>query len=238
MEDEKLKNIEDLTEAEVLALTERDIQRYIDRACAEEGIRLWTAAPTPPEGAQVSDDMPGYALGPIYFARKEDADQVAALANTFERLNQEYIPGPGYRKRWEKRTNEDEVKVERLLSPTRALGMAEEIRRFEVAKERFDKEKREYEKQSGDRSRISTKIRRLVAEVQAAESTRQRLRAEFDRYLELADGMHRVACRFMLKAFPDAEQHIPEKFNPEAQPIGQLRVRDYSAVNEEKDDLL
>ena len=162
----------------------------------------------------IIEDQIGYCLSAsVYFARKEDAEAVAKFCQQFTLITPEYVPGPGYKQQWQPLTDVGRM-LQELKGYSRELAQTagDQIRRYDAEKKRFDEEKGEYDRASRDRGKVAEQIERKIAQAKRADQTRCDLRAAFVRYLELAEGNQRIACKFMQKAYPDALRMIPECF--------------------------
>lgn len=206
-----------LTEAELLALSDDTVQRYIDYECAEAGVPLLPAsAPVAPSSDAVADDLTVYEVAGILFPKREDAEKVRDLIAELEHGQFRYLSGPSYRKRYEPSSCADvAVQSQRLLSPTKAANLRAVIERAEREKKAYQDQKTEYDKTLRARNEIAEHIFAKIEEVRENQRQRDALMQEYQRYLELAAGIKSIALRFLKAARPNAEELLPDLFAPE-----------------------
>jgi hypothetical protein len=235
-----MKPFADLTDAE-LASPDLELSRYVDLQCADEGIPLVPErAPMPPTNEDIQEDQTAYTIL-VNFPSREDADLVAEFARKFPRVKGEYAHGiPGYKEQWiPLQTGEAiDITTSKKFSRDRLAKMGAAIVANEGAKKQYDEDKRAYDRIVESRRTIVERFAIAVRAAQAREYARTTARRTFARYLELAEGNRRTACRFMVNAQPDAAQLLPEMFEPDEQgPIPTIGTRGYNiepAVPEEE----
>jgi hypothetical protein len=207
-----------MRETELINVTQDDISRYVDLACAEEGIPLLPEqAPIAPDAEAVADDMTVYEIAGILFPRREDAQKVCDLVATLEHGSTNYISGPSYRQKYEP-TEGDSVSVQtrRLLSPQKAASLKGAILVIERAKKEYQDTKKEYDRIVEARAEIVTRIDEAVRKAQSAQWRRDGLMKEYQRYLDLAQGIKTIALRFLEAARPESRELLPALFAPDA----------------------
>ena len=219
---------EELGEAQLLALSQAEIDRWIDRLAMQAGVPLLAPLPPMPDAADVSEDVNGYALpSGLYFVNEADARRIADLATACPRVTAEYIPGPGYRMRWAPADGPVEVSTKRHFSPEKAQANAERIARYEREKAAYQSAKNAADDAQRKRRAIVERVTSAIEQARARQNERARLNELFERYLDLADGNRRVACNFMVAAYPGAPAVIPERFQPDEDgPVITARVYD------------
>lgn len=222
---------EELTHEQLLALTDVQVQRYVDLASAEAGVPLMPErAPVEPVTTPVEPDVVTYTLAGLWFLRREEAEAVAAAMNAAERVRMEYE----YRHHVTRGdtfvvpdTSLVEVSEQRVFSEglyNRKREVLEEADRAEAA---YKRQRADYDSIVTRRRKLSEGVRLRIDQARALEQQRLRLRAEFERYLELADCNVAVARRFLLKAYPGAQEDAPGLFSdaPPPDPPRALDVR-------------
>lgn len=205
-----MKNFDDLSDAELIALTEEEIRYYIDAQCAEEGIRLLPPGgpPVKPDKGTTADDLELWEIAGHHFRDRDDAERVAiAIGQTKSRMSLEYISGPSYRKKAVPATDSvSGVSLVRVLSQERHAAMAQLIEEQEQALKTFNERQREYDKITTERARIVTYTHDKLNKARLRHQRRENLKTQFARYIELARGDREIAARFLAKAEPDARE--------------------------------
>lgn len=211
-----MKDFNELTEDEILALTQDDIERYIDLAAAENGVALLPPAPVAPTPIDATFDVLAYEVGTFTFTNKGDALDVRDVVNkTKSRVRVTYAGGE-YSYSGPKKVMADveseEVTECRYLSENNAAQRAGAIADAEAAKTGYVKARADYDKIVLWRQRSREPIMRAVRDAQHTRDRRTFLLAEYDRYLTLADQNRRVAARFLQAAHSDANALLPQVF--------------------------
>jgi hypothetical protein len=210
-----MKPFDELTDAELLELTADQIERYVDLACAEAGVALPPVLPAPPDTSGPKPDMTVYAVGGFEFSDKADALRVADAVNAARSYGDARCIGHNYNApyKWVPRETPDQQVSERACFKLEtAAGLTAELNRRAQEKADYDKARQEYDSIEYKRGELRREIASKVQTVQATERRRARLRADYKRYLELADGRRRIAARFLKSAQEDADTLCPELF--------------------------
>jgi hypothetical protein len=202
-----MKRIYDITDAEVLALTDEQINRFVDIECANEGVPLLPDYPVAPEyDDEPAPDATVYGVSGVsgYFANQEQAlSVIAALAGC-------EIVSVGYgspkviksRESWEEKPSTlTEVAA---WSESGYDAQREVIENNKRKKAEYDSLLSDYRSALDKRNKTSSAVYSHIEEIRATESRRQVLAREFDRYKELADGDADIAVKFLLAAHDDA----------------------------------
>lgn len=206
-----MTRFDDLDDAAILALTDEEIQYYIDLACAEDGAPLLPpdpgAKPAPPTPEH---DVTAYEVGGFLFASMHDAQDVANLVNDLTRVRSDYAPGGSYR---EHVINPEPSAVTvtsvRAFSPTAWNAQRAEVLKATAAVETWQKNRDEFDKVAKRRGEVAEWIVNRLAEVREAAYQRDRYVAELARYVTLAQGDEAIARTFLLKAHPEAAEYLP-----------------------------
>jgi hypothetical protein len=210
-----IKPFDDLTDPELLAIDDETRRYYVDRECAEAGIKLLPPGgpPVKPDDEAVRDDGTVYAVGGFYFSDPDNARRVAEFVKAVpHRCTREYIHGAGYRHRLEPDDGEVRVGTETCLSRERANSMRERISASEEAKAEYTKAKTEYDTIVISRRDVETRIGGKISEVWHRKRALDRILAEWDRYTVLANGDETIARRFLVAAHEDAKTIAPGLF--------------------------
>lgn len=205
-----MKRFDELSDAEILALTEEQIAYYHDFACAEEGAPLMPPPVGPaPEAVEAQHDMKVYQVAGVYFSTMEDASRVADAMNSCRRLTTEYARGGSYRDKVAKVADAPEsVTTEPVYSQAMWDSVRQKVTAYNEAKSAWEKRRDEYNKAAELRARVTAWISERIERVHEAEIERRRCEAEFARYVEIARGDRAMAREFLVKARPEAAQFI------------------------------
>lgn len=216
-----MKPFSELTHLELIALDRATIDRYIDLECAEEGIALIDATPpTLPATAPPGNDQTAYCLA-AFFVHRADAEQVAAFAARFARVTKEYktLPGKTYKSTYvfEPTIPDSELTVaaDTAFSQEVYAKRASVIAAAEREKGEYETAKAAYDRAIEQRLRVASRFQEAIDEARASEAKRAGYQSLFSRYLDLAEGVRRTACRFMVNTHADAPDVIPEMYTPD-----------------------
>jgi hypothetical protein len=208
-----MKSFDELTDDEVVELTDELVNYYIDRECAEEGIKLLPPGgpPIKPNKGTTEDDLELYEIAGHYFRDRDEANSIAfALGQAKTRMTLDYISGPSYRKKAVPASDPvSGVSLVRVLSQERHAQLAQLINEQEAELKTFNDRQREYDKIVQARQTVVTRVHARVREARNALRRREDLAAQFERYLTLANGDRLVAARFLRRAEPDVDQILP-----------------------------
>lgn len=212
-----MKAFDELTDAEVLALNEEQVQFYIDRECAEAGIPLVPPdAPTPPEKQAPAPDVTAYKVTDtgILLTDMQEAERLRDLLNSLKTRGKDGYSWPSYRSYFKPHDTTELAAIEpvRIHSEARAAQVKHELDAHAAASEEYKKASAEYDKNINRREEVAKSIYARRREVSRADRRRQELLREFDRYLPLADGNRTVAARFLGRAHGDASELLPDLF--------------------------
>lgn len=205
-----MKDFDTLTDAEIVALTDEQRQHYRDLACAEAGAPLATPQPVAPTVADVEDDITAYVVGSFKFATPEGAAAVAELVNKTPHYDTHYLSGAGYRQYAELKTDHEVVTPTRLLSLQAATSKRDAINEFQRQKTQYEADKKEFERVTQARTNATYNVNCRIHNAFENEQRRASLREQFARYLQLAEGNAAMATRFLIRAYPNANELIPE----------------------------
>lgn len=208
-----MNRIDDYLPEELLAMSDEEIDRLVDVESAHLGIPLLPPRPVEPEPAPATPDVTVYEAAGHLFRDKADAQKVCDLLKSLPVLETYSVNNEGYSWRgpFGVRLNEDfdiaphEVKhwtAEHYDRHRRALETAKE------AKERYSEAKSEYDKILSQRGEIVERIAAIRSAEQSRQDRRARIAADFERYVELADGDRDQALTFYLHANDDQGEDL------------------------------
>jgi len=198
-----MKRIYDMDESEVLALTDEMINRLIDYECANEGVPLLPPHPgAKPKAIDIKPDTTIYKVGEWNFINVEDANRVFEVLATSTLCDVD-----GYSK--DARigsiitTNHysyPQVKTIKVMSSSLYIKEQSQIATVAVAEEEWGKANKIYNQAYAAREGIVGNAWEVVRMAREHEAACNKFRADFARYLELADGDRVIAMNFLTKA--------------------------------------
>lgn len=206
-----MKRFDDLTDPELLALIDEQVQYHIDRECAEEGVPLLPPSPgAEPTRPVAPKDVTVFVVGGMLFADREHAEKVAALANQGARLVTEYadyrsgfydhIAAPA--------TADVDVATQQHYSRGTYDRVREALSAYASAKKKWDAGQKERTDATTGRARIAEHVHEKIDAAREVVYLREQAKAEFARYVQLADGDEVMARRFFEKAKPHSVKYL------------------------------
>lgn len=202
-----LKRIAELTNGELVALTDEDITNIIDLECAHRGIPLLPADPGPkPEVAYPPCDLTMYSVAGFLVQSIGEAESIMiALTNAFHSdYTSDYNirfakPLDGYQKHIE--TVQIYSKAQHEVAMRIKKDTADVVVRWEA-------ESGLYKEIFQRREEIADELYRARKRAINDFERRQQIRRDFARYLKLADGNIQIALRFL----EDADSSVREQY--------------------------
>lgn len=212
-----MKPFDDLTHEELIALTDEQVNYYIDRECAEAGVPLLPpTAPVQPTIEQVSKSVTHYMVAGLRFLSEQEARRVNdAIRTAGSRRTTQYVgsrwsySGPMHDVPDE---SEVTVSIEHVHTPDEAARQQLANEQKADLKSAFETAKKDYDSAVSGRENVAGRVRAVVSSAWTLERRRQRLLSEYERYLPLANGDEQVAKRFLQRAHGDARQVLPTLF--------------------------
>jgi len=203
-----MKRLDEYTEAELEQISPEEIGRLIDRECAEEGVRLLPPEPTPPTEKVSKPDLTFYKVGSLIFEQEDEAQAVVDLVNSIGAWGSYYHGGVYAYDGPQGVMREEPIEYSRVQFWSTQLyesSRTELAARKEQTK-RYEEERRDYQEVTNARQKIEETVRERIAGIKSAAQRRQRLKAEFEEYVELVEDKEK-AFQCMVKAgrCPDNE---------------------------------
>ena len=219
---EIMKNISEMTEQEIIALSDEDVQKMIKLRMMEEGIKLLDK-PKVPELFEIEPADTQYFSIPLLdgfaFTDIEEATKVAEILKSakslrkvdydWNRLGSEYK----YLKKSERYKFNGNSDFDILSGWAYSNELYAKISNFaaqnKVMKEQAEKDKKEYEKQLSESAELVQEITERVREVRNKYDRLETLSCKFATdYYPLSDNNEDMAMKFMVKAYSlnDEEQ--------------------------------
>ena len=180
-----IKQMEDYTDEELLALTEDQIKNTVNLECAHAGVRLLPNPPVKPTGKKPDKDVAYFTIGSVDFANQADASEVADLIATKPVITKKYQSGPGYsHMHTGTETNRPSVETHMIFSESYLNEVLLEKTAVEEAEKLYEELRNEYDKISGDRGNIITTLYDMIDEARREKKLHDTLRLEFKKYME------------------------------------------------------
>jgi hypothetical protein len=212
-----MKRIEDYTDEELYDLDEVQLEQLVDLECAYKGIALLPPSPSEPEKPEGQPDKVVWEVLPptLLFATKEEAE---ACAHTLTGLNLLEIyslrSGYSYEAPYGVRAPEDDptpsINERRHWTPEHYDANKTALERYESAKNTYNSQRREYDSVQGQRAEVIRQLQARMDEHAQKSYDTQRIQADFDRYMTLADGNREIALKFLLEVSKFDEDFVRE----------------------------
>lgn len=233
-----IRRFSDLTDAEVLALSDDELARYVDLECAIEGVPLALTEPVRPEIVAPQPDVTLFGVGDLLFYDRQDADAVVALVNGCRRAELKW--SGDYSKQIAQPADEVEVVAQKHFSAELWATVRSAVQEHAQAKKQYEQELETYRKVARERDAISGEMYGRIRDLRRQQYERETMQREFDRYIDLANGDRRMAAQFLDRAHreaarllpevaqllePEPREYVPDEVN-EAEPVAAAAVED------------
>jgi len=206
-----MRRYDDYEPSELLEMDSEQIEQLIDLECAFRGVALLPESPTTPTEVQAGPDVTVYNAGGKIFRDEADAQKVVDLINSLPYLETYYLSG-GYSysgpqgvRRSEKEHDMEAIRESRYWTPEHYDKHRAAIAEHKEAKERYDKDRKEYERILSERNAVAEEIHAIRAKAQEERDTIATIEREFNRYVQIAAGDREQALKFYLHARDDED---------------------------------
>jgi hypothetical protein len=197
-----MKRISEMVKAEVLALSNEQIEQLIDYECAIEGVPLLPPIPVIPEKPDIKPDVTVFEIGGFFVLTNEEATRILEAVDGCEIYESVYVSSLSYEKMIKPVSSPAGITTKKFYSPEYWDKIKNIQTVYTEAKKIYDSKSEEYSSASQLRSNISAEVWGIVHAFQEEENQIKRYTAEFNRYLELAEGNRSIAMNFLTKAYP------------------------------------
>lgn len=200
-----MKRLADLTKLELASLSDQEVKGLIDLECAHTGIPLLPDVPVAPPKAGLMPDLAMYQIDDMYFLSPEDANKVAALVVTMDRVEPHYIPGPGYEQYAKPilKGTYPEIDTKRVYSAATASAQGSALVQQKASKDEYDEAKKEYDDVVEKRGDVANGVHEAIRAARREYARRNFLMTQYRRYLALAGGNSEIALGFLCDAYKD-----------------------------------
>jgi hypothetical protein len=195
-----MKRIDEMSREEIIALTDDQINILIDYECAIEGKPLLPIKPVEPQKVSVEADVEIYEVCGVVTTDIDHAARIltAAESGTLHKTDYDYgvgseftrlVPMSEYQK--------PEIKSRKVFSAGKWDEVRNAVNAYKTAKIQYEKDKKEYDEVASERSEISDRIWETVSEARNEEYRRERIKVDYDRYMQLAENNKTIAMNFL-----------------------------------------
>jgi hypothetical protein len=204
---QKMKTIDELTKEEVNALTDEQVQRFIDIACMEAGALLLPPMPVQPDIHRPETDQWVYEVGGFNITTLEGAMVIVEALTKVRIVYLGWVSG--YNGNFIRNDEQvPEIKKKPVYSNALHAKLSVLLAEQATQQRTYDSELAEYNKIAKSRSSISDSIWNHVNDIKKLFTLRDRLTAEFLRYKELAEADTKVALVFFKKAYAEKLEQL------------------------------
>lgn len=206
-----MQRIFDLSNSEILNLTDEHVQKYIDVECLLQGVPLVpTEAPVEPKVPKPEPDTLIYSVGGVEFYDEVQAAQVLNILRRSDLASKKYQSAHGetfYSVEPLGEYSHPTLKSEKVFSPEYWEEVQKQAEEYGRSMVQYRDAKKAYDTAKNNVREIEKDVWIYVSQIRADHAERQRLIREFDRYVHLADGDRVTAWKFFSEAHADAEEH-------------------------------
>lgn len=233
-----MKQITELSEAEILQLTTEQINKMIQFKMAEAGIKILTKPVEPtyqelPKKTILLYDVSGITY--LFSDKLIAEDEGQALQAASSKMKSSTYVGNDYTHKKVKNLDEYDLKnigkvTEVLLYSTDDAIQANEISKInKERKKEYETLLSEFKANETEADYIRIDIWDIVKKVQAKHSHMADMKYEYERYLDLAEGNKKIALNFLKKAYSideETECYVQGKeYKPELEDNGIVETR-------------
>jgi len=199
-----MKRLEEFNDSELLELTDKGVLNLIDYECALEGVPMLPPSPGPKPKANLPEpDTQCFAVAGVMTCDADHARRILEAICGGWLVESTY--DSDYHNRYLKRLCESDYNYPKITTETHRSqeqwdSIKEEATKFNMLKKEWEAKNDEYEKALKARSTITDRVYGQIESARHHFQTCERLREEFKRYLELAEGNRQIALNFLDKA--------------------------------------
>ena len=197
-----MKYFEDLTDKEILALTDKEIEHYCYLRTAQEGLTFVPKPSLPePKKPNIQKTVTMFEACGVLFgclANAEEFLELSPCTSTYD-----YAFG-GYDYPWVEEHSE-EITTKRFYSKENVENLKVELQEYNEKKSAYDAEQNTYNTFLRKLKELNKSIFDKVNELKKQEQHKKHLKKQYDNYLELANQDEEIAKNFFIKAYSEEE---------------------------------
>jgi len=207
-----MKRYYDLSREELCDLSSEEIQNLIDLEIAYAGI-LPILEPNPPKLTDVviEKNVKMYRVHGLLFKSNEDAAIIANM-DVYQESYDYY--GAGYDYKYAERRDNEAVTTVNFYNKDRVKNLRADLSINKELKDKYDKDKSEYDKWYKETSTIRDKVRGAINKAWEEKRELELAQSMFQKYLRLADNDEEIARTFFRDAYVNKPEIIAELFPP------------------------
>lgn len=212
-----MKKINELTEQEILALTEEQINTMIRFEAAEQGIKLLPHPTRPTYKAIPTPTKKVYSLSGLYSIAFSDISipqQIQEIIKSAtERFSIEY-ENDFYSYKYMKKSSAkvDEIKIDEVYEESQIESVLADLKGNADLKKQYDSALTDYNENQGGIDAISKEIYDVIWAIREKYDTLSRYCSLYKNdYLPLANNDKKVAMNFLIKAYgltPEQQDYV------------------------------
>ena len=210
-----MKRCNELTDEELLGLTDDQILKLVDYECALEGVPMLPTHPGPaPKKREFKEDDVVYAIGGVYVADSEHAKRILDVINegplfTIETAPRDYATKlcvPLGKEAYHK----PKIETVSCHSPEQWDHIKDTFAAYTTEVDAYTAKLKEYDEAFNERKDISENVWEAVRDAKDRDHEKSSIRYDFDRYLELTEGNKTIAMNFLIKAKGSVQYNYKE----------------------------
>ncbi|RLI72257.1 MAG: hypothetical protein DRP02_02265 [Candidatus Gerdarchaeota archaeon] len=199
----------DMTELQILALKDEQVEKILKYRKAQEGFKLLERPTEPEYEAELEKDVTFYSVGSLNgyrFTKVEEANAVShAIREAMPSLvyYSRYSSSPRVLSKmdsYDRKEASTSVSSEKFFSPALVEAAKQIEKRNDEAKKGYAEQKAEYEKYVEDVQWLIDEVWNRVFEIRRKYEKLARLQTDYSEYLVLANNDEKIATAFMKKA--------------------------------------
>lgn len=207
-----MKRLNEMTNGELLELTDEEKTNLIDLECAHGGVALLPPLPEKVEVSKPEKDMIIYEIPSFYLQNKDDADMIVDLVESRQMKMADY-DWSGSERIFKEKSMEIKISCKKCYSKNTLDKYKSDNKEALEAKKAYDTLKDLYNDIRSDRKDIVEDIYGKINEAWKEKSRKDSLQISFDRYLSLAENNATTALKFLRDANPNEKTLIDIMFS-------------------------
>jgi hypothetical protein len=209
-----MKNFDDLTKQELAVLTTEEVNRYINLACAEEGIPLVPDLPPKPIQPVIESDTLFYEIAGQTVRTMADAEAIQKVFNGIQVYSKSYnrCIGDMYVYEPDERSYNDPTKIHTVKAISNELYALnkQNIETYKTEKGEYDRIEGKFKSIKEKREHIEERFWNIYRDAVEWNYEMEQTKKTFIQYLDLANGDKEIAWKFLVKANEDVETIYPD----------------------------